>query len=113
MLCERRDESQSRCIIIINKQNWIQFLLVVKVTALKQQISKFYPQIQLAITVSQRPVINVKASLCACSLRAKIFEICSFRAMPNDVIGNALSNQWAFTCWKLTFSSSAFKTFIS
>ena len=29
----------------IIKQNWNQFLLVVKVTALKQQISKFYPQI--------------------------------------------------------------------
>ena len=29
----------------IIKQNWNQFLLVVKVTVLKQQISKFYPQI--------------------------------------------------------------------
>jgi len=28
------------------KQNWNQFLLVVKATALRQQISKFYPQIQ-------------------------------------------------------------------
>jgi len=27
------------------KQNWNQFLLVVKATAVKQQISKFYPQI--------------------------------------------------------------------
>jgi len=30
---------------ILSKQNWNQFLLVVKVTTLKQQISKFYPQI--------------------------------------------------------------------
>jgi len=30
----------------IIKQNWNQFLLVVKATALKQQISKFYPHIQ-------------------------------------------------------------------
>ena len=29
----------------IIKQNWNQFLLVVKATALKQQISQFYPQI--------------------------------------------------------------------
>jgi len=28
------------------KQNWNQFLLVVKATALNQQISKFYPQIK-------------------------------------------------------------------
>jgi len=43
-----------------------QFLLVIKATALKQQISKFYPQIQRTdagyhIYVSQWPVINVKA----------------------------------------------------
>ena len=48
----------------ILKQNWNQFLIVVKVTALKQQVSKFYPQI-LSIYVSdhmyvrQWPVINV------------------------------------------------------
>jgi len=29
----------------IIKRNWNQFLLVVKATTLKQQISKFYPQI--------------------------------------------------------------------
>ena len=54
--------------VIINlnilKQNWNQFLIVVKVAALKQQVSKFYPQI-LSIDVSdhmyvtQWPVINV------------------------------------------------------
>jgi len=27
-------------------KNWLQFLLIVKATDLKQQISKFYPQIQ-------------------------------------------------------------------
>ena len=38
----------------IMKQNWNQFLLVVKAIALKQQISIFYPQIQRtdAIAVS-------------------------------------------------------------
>ena len=60
-------------IIIINvKQNWNQFLLVVKAIALKQQISIFnffYPQIQRTdasdhIYASHRPVVNVKASLC-------------------------------------------------
>jgi len=30
---------------ILFKQNWNKFLLVIKATALKQQISKFYPQI--------------------------------------------------------------------
>jgi len=55
----------------IIKQNWNQFLLVVKATALKQQISNFYPQILRStdasdhIYVSQRPVVNVKASFCA------------------------------------------------
>jgi len=33
-------------IIIIIKQNWNQFLLVVQATAIKQQISKFYSQVQ-------------------------------------------------------------------
>jgi len=47
-----------------------QFLFVVKATALKQQISKFYPQILNIdasdhIYVSQWPAINVKASFCA------------------------------------------------
>jgi len=32
------------------KQNWNQFLLVVKVTAVKQQMSKFYPQYAQTIT---------------------------------------------------------------
>jgi len=54
----------------ITKQNWNQFLYVVKATALKQQISKFHPQIQRTdasdhICVSQWPVINVKPSLCS------------------------------------------------
>jgi len=56
--------------ISIIKQNWNQFLLVVKATALEQQISKCYPQILNTdasdhIYVSQWPVINVKASFCA------------------------------------------------
>jgi len=63
----------SYCIV---KPNWNQFLLVIKATALKQQISKFYPQIQRTdasdhIYVSYWPVINVKASFCAYDLRIK------------------------------------------
>jgi len=47
----------------IIRQNWNQFLLVVKTTALKQQISIFYPQIQRTdaidhICVSQWPVVG-------------------------------------------------------
>ena len=55
----------------IIKQNWNRFLRDSKATAfLKQQISKFYSQIQRTddsshIYVSQWPVINVKASFCA------------------------------------------------
>jgi len=54
----------------IIKQNWNQFLLVVKANALKQQISNFYPQIQRTapsdhIYVSQWPVVNVNGSFCA------------------------------------------------
>jgi len=50
---------------------WFQFLFFVKATALKQQISKFYPKVQRTklptkhfIYFSQRPVINVIASMC-------------------------------------------------
>jgi len=59
-------------LIIINykNKNWLQFLLIVKAAVLKQQISKFYPQIQRTeasdhIYFSQRPFINVKAIFCA------------------------------------------------
>ena len=50
-------------IIIIIKENRSQFILVVKATALKQQISAFYPHIQRTdasdqIYVSQWPVIK-------------------------------------------------------
>jgi len=62
----------SGIIVDIKQKNWNQFLLVVKATALKQQISKFYPQIQrtdasdrIYVNVSQWPVINVKATFCA------------------------------------------------
>jgi len=65
--------SRSQDIVFIRqilKKNWNQFLLVVKATALKQQISNIYPQIQRTdasdhIYVSHLPVVNVKASLCA------------------------------------------------
>ena len=51
-------------------KNWLQFLFIVKAAGLKQQISKFYPQIQRTeasdhIYFSQRPFINVKAIFCA------------------------------------------------
>ena len=51
-------------------QNWLQFLFIVKAAVLKQQILKFYPQIQRTeasyhIYFSQRPFINVKAIFCA------------------------------------------------
>jgi len=51
--------------------NWLQLLVVVKAAALKQQTSKFYPQIQRIasshhIYFSQLIVmISVKASFCA------------------------------------------------
>jgi len=51
-------------------KNWLQFLFIVKAAVLKQQITKFYPQIQRTeasdhIYFSQWPVINVKAIFCA------------------------------------------------
>ena len=50
-------------------KNCLQFLFIVKAAVLKQQISKFYPQIQRTedsdhIYFSQRPFINVKAIFC-------------------------------------------------
>jgi len=55
----------------IIKHNRLQFLYVVKATALKHQISNFYPQMQPTdasyyIYISHaRSVINIKASFCA------------------------------------------------
>ena len=60
----------SDLLIYIIIRNWNHFLLVVvKATAIKQQISKFYPQIQLTdasdhIYARQWSVINAKASFC-------------------------------------------------
>jgi len=45
----------------IIKQNWNQFLLVVKAAALKQQISKFYPQIlstEASFYIYDRPALT-------------------------------------------------------
>jgi len=61
----------------IIKQNWNQFLLVIKATALKQQISNFHPQIlstETSFYIYDRPVtdINVIASICALNWRMKI-----------------------------------------
>jgi len=57
-------------IINYNNKNWLQFIFIVKADVLKQQISKFYPQIlstedSFYIYFSQRPFINVKAIFCA------------------------------------------------
>jgi len=65
----RKKEFTSHITYII-KPKWNQFLLVVKAATIKQQISKFYPQILSTgasnhIYVSYWPVINVKASVCA------------------------------------------------
>jgi len=52
------------------KQNWLQFLFTVKAAVLKQQISRFYPQIlstEDRFYIYDRPLteINVIASFCA------------------------------------------------
>jgi len=57
-------------ILYYKNKNWLQFLFIVKAAVLKQQISKFYPQILSTeasdhIYFSQRPFINVKAIFCA------------------------------------------------
>jgi len=57
-------------------QNWLQFLLIAKAAVLKQQISKFYPQIlstEDSFYIHDRPLteINVIASFCALNLRIK------------------------------------------
>ena len=58
------------------KKNWLQFLFIVKAAVLKQQISKFYPQIlgtEDSFYICDRPLteINVIASFCALNLRIK------------------------------------------
>ena len=62
------------------QQNWnqLQFLLVVKATALKQQISKFYSKIlstEASFYIYDTPLtdINVIASVCALNLRIKFW----------------------------------------
>ena len=55
---------------IIKTKTGFSFLFIVKAAVLKQQISKFYPQIQRTeasdhIYFSQRPFRNVKAIFCA------------------------------------------------
>jgi len=70
-------------IIFLNK-NWLQFLFIVKAAVLKQQISKFYPQIlskEDSFHIYERPLIeiNVIASFCALNLQKKTFDICCFR----------------------------------
>ena len=57
-------------------KNWPQFLFIVKAAVLKQQISKFYPQIlskEDSVYIYDRPLteINVIASFCALKLRIK------------------------------------------
>ena len=57
-------------------KNWLQFLFIVKAAVLKQQISKFYPQIlstEDSFYIYERPLteLNVIASFCALNLRIK------------------------------------------
>jgi len=61
----------------IIKQNWNQFLLVVKATTLKQKMSNFYLQIlstEASFYIYDRPMTdkNVIASVCALNLQIKI-----------------------------------------
>jgi len=51
--------------VYVNEHNWLLFLFVVKASALKQQIAKFYLQIlsteaSYHIYTSQWPVVDVK-----------------------------------------------------
>jgi len=59
----------------INKAASVFF--IIKVIALKQQLSKFYPHIisteaSYQIYTSQWPLINVKANFCAYNVRIKL-----------------------------------------
>ena len=59
-------------------KNWLQFLFIVIAAVLKQQISKFYPQIlstEDSFYIYERPLteINVTASFCALNLRIKVW----------------------------------------
>jgi len=54
----------------VYKKDWLQFLFVVKATALKQQMSTIYPHIlsteaSYHIYTTQWPAIKVKANFCA------------------------------------------------
>jgi len=61
---------QNYCHTSILKQHWFQFLFIVKAATLKQQISKFYLQIQCteAIYISQWHITNLNARFCALNL---------------------------------------------
>jgi len=63
-------------------RNWNQFLLLVKATSLKQQISKFCTQIlSTEVFYNRSPTdINVIAGACALNFRIK-FWFCCFRAV--------------------------------
>ena len=53
--------------ILYKKQNWNQFLLVVKATALKQQILQFYSQIlstEASFYIYDRPVTGINVVAC-------------------------------------------------
>jgi len=58
------------------KQNWNQFLLVLKATALKQQISKFYLQIQRTDAIDRICVSDCHK--CKSWLVASVLRISSF-----------------------------------
>jgi len=59
----------------LEKQNWLQFLLVLKVTALKQQILNFCPQIlstEASFYICDRLVTNINAIVSAWALNLQI-----------------------------------------
>ena len=61
---------------VYKNKNWLQFLFIVKAAVLKQQISKFYPQIlstEDSFYIYEKPLtkINVIASFCALNLPIK------------------------------------------
>ena len=59
-LCSKLWHVEPYILLYYKNKNWLQFLFIVKAAVLKQQISKFYPQIQRTeasdhIYFSQRP----------------------------------------------------------
>ena len=75
-------------------KNWLQFLFVVKAAVLKQQISKFYPQIlstEDSFYIYDRPLteINVITTFCALKTEASfcfLFFFCFYNTHMNKTL---------------------------